>query len=274
MESCSLCTPQEIIDTRPNVLDQSKDIPLPYYREIVDFLPSESPKANYTKYHLFCLNKNISSFICEIDSAYEISFSAKENVNAMVIVMDIYKGGERVVLSDDIIKLIKSNINKYIELYPYCLVYDTSMSEFPKEWLDGVSSEIKCGMYKSGCIFLNLEGIANFSSKWDDTYEKIRKTLNCWYKEGVISLNKIKNPQNFILDWNLQPINNKLYKPVWEYNFTPDKVKFLLEYARGDNRFILYIGENNSIKNREGWIITTTNNYNEVKQIIDSILVN
>ncbi len=273
MASCSLCVSHDIIEPRNVQLDQAEEIYLPYYREITNYLPSPQSEANYTYYHLFCLRKNITPFICSIDKAYEVGFSSRETGDAMVMVMDIYKGGEKVILTDDILNFISSNINKFIDLYPYCLVYDISFESYPKDWLRAVLPEIECGRYQSGSIFCNFEGAADYNSRWDKSYEKINNVLCEWFKNGIISLEGVANKQDFIKKWNLVPISKRLYTPDWEFKFTRNGVDFLLNQIKGDNRLMLFIGKNDLIKTREGWLIKEVNNYKEVESIIISLLI-
>lgn len=273
MASCSLCVSHEPIEIQSNKLDQAVEVHLPYYREITNYIPYPQAKSNYTSYHLFCLKKNITPFICEIDSAYEVGFSSREIADAMVLVLDIYKGGEKIILSSDILDLIQSNLNKFIDLYPYCLVYDISFDQYPKEWLEKVLPEIKCGIFQSNSIFINLEGDAGYSRKWDETYSNIDIILSRWYKEGVISLNQISKKNNFIRDWRLVPVTDKLYKPDWDFDFTPDKVNFLLDQLKGNKRLMLFIGENDQIETQEGWLIKNVDNYSQVEEILNQILV-
>jgi len=180
MASCSLCIPHDTAETRNIELSQALEIRLPYYREIVDYLPSPSARSNYSPYHLFSLKKNITPFISSIDKTYDIGFSTRENGESMVVILDIYKGGERVILNKNILQLIQSNLNQYLDLYPNCLVYDSSYEEYPIEWLKKVLPRIDCGVYQSGAIFIDLDGAANYNTQWQMYYDKISNTLAKW----------------------------------------------------------------------------------------------
>jgi len=79
-------------------------------------------------------------------------------------------------------------------------------------------------------------------------------------------------PIYFFDRWRLKSMPNNLYKPEWEYNFSPDKVNFLLGQIKGEGRLMMYIGKNNFIETYEGWLIQIVNNYGEVEIIINDLL--
>ena len=191
--------------------------------------------------------------------------------------MDIYKGGDKVILNDDVLHLINKNLYRFIDLYPYCLVYDVSYNEYPERWLRSILPRLGLGMYKDGSIFVDLDGVGNFSSTWQAMYDNINNKLADYYNRGIISLDGIQNSEDLINRWNLISLNNGLYQPKWEYNFTPDKVSFIFDQVAKNNnrgRLMLYIGEDSDIDTHEGWLIKTVNSYKEVVDIIESIFSN
>lgn len=272
MTDCTLCVSHDVIETKSFVTEQAKDIILPYYREITNVLPSPVPRANYNSSHLYCLKKNIFPFINNIDPAYDINFSTKENGNSMVVTLDIYKGGDRVVLNDSIIHTIESNLHHYIDLYPYCLVYDVSYGEYPEQWLTSILPRLRVGIYRTGSIFIDIDSIPNYITEWEQTYNKINDMLSDYYKRGVIALDSVKD-KTFIDKWNLVPVLDGLYEPKWKYNFTNDKVNFLMNQPGGVGQMMLYIGENNNVHTYEGWLIKSIRDYKEASDTIDSIFV-
>lgn len=278
MASCTLCVNEDAILEHEFKVSQVVGIMLPYYREINNYLPSPVSRSNYTPYHLFCLKNNISPFINSIDNTYYIGFSTRENKNVMSATMDIYKGGSKVILNDDISRLINRHLYSFIDLYPYCLVYDISHDEYPEQWLKTILPKLECGMYKDGSIFVDFDGVANFSSRWQDIHDKINNTLKDYYNRGVISLDGVNNIDDFIDRWNLVKLRNGLYEPKWEYRFAVDNVSFLYGQMDGKNsnnaKAMLYIGEDSDIDTHEGWLIKTVDTYKEVVDIIESIFSN
>lgn len=277
MASCSLCVNESADDEHTFKVSQFVGITLPYYREIVNYLPSPISRSNYTPYHIFCLKNNISPFITSIDSAYYIGFSTRENKNVMSVTMDIYKGGDKVILKDEVLHLINKNLYKFIDLYPYCLVYDVSYNEYPERWLRNILPKLNIGMYKNGSIFVDLDGVSNFNTTWQNMYDKINETLAEYYNKGIISLDGISNGEDLITRWNLIRLNNGLYQPKWEYNFTPDKVSFIFDQASkntNSGRLMLYVGEDSVMHTYEGWLVQTVHSYKEVVDIIESIFSN
>lgn len=274
MTSCSLCVPHESVAAIDLEIKQGRDILLPYYREITDYIPSPVARSNYTPYHLFCLKKNITPFICNIDSAYEITFSTKENGNVMSVIMNIYKGGQKVILDSEVLHLILNHLDEYIDLYPYCLVYNSDLDDYDSDWINSIIPKLNCGIRRNKCIFVNLEGVEGFKSMWENTYDKIVRTIEDYYYRGVISLENRSNSYDFISKWNLKMLPNGLYEPVWNYCITPDKTGFLLKQIRGDHKWMIYVGEQTSIDTREGWLITSVDDYNQIAKIIEDILSN
>lgn len=264
MESCDSCVKSFHADLISESLTQEKNIYLPYYREIITVIPSPSPQANYTSYHLFCLEKNITPFIKSIDVMYDISFSTRQKKNVMLMAMDIYKGGEKITPSDDVIDAINVNLIRFTDLYPNCLLFDITLSSFPKDWLLNVLPVMEKYLYSNGSLFINLEGFPNHAGRWKELHLEVLKTLNKWYEEGVVSLKDANNPRKLISNWRLKPISRFLYKPEWRFRFTCEKSNFLIDRLAGNRNFTCYIGGQ--------WIVRTVDNYEDVEKIFDSIL--
>lgn len=262
---CSTCPSRFSVD----VLESGKDIFLPYYRDINSYLPSPVARSNYTPYHLFCLKKNIMPLIREINDKYDIAFPSKKHMDIMIITIQIYESGFPITPDNETYTLIRENLQSYIDLYPYCLLYRREYlgNKYNDVWLDDmlpyVSSDI--GMYNNGDIFVNLESVADHSGEWDRLYFRLENTLDRYYNDGVLY-----RPDKHLIDnWNLKRYKGDLYIANWSYRFTHDKIEFL--YSK-DKRIVLYIGPTDKIRVIDGWLTLTVESYGEVVDLIEHII--
>lgn len=253
-----------------NYLDESKEIILPYYREISNFLPSAVSRANYTPYHLFCLKKNIMGLIREINPKCDISFPTKKYDDSMIVTMQLYKAGEAINPDSIMYDLITDNLQSYIDMYPFCLVYRLSdvTKKYNAEWATNILPYIANKtevLYNGSEIFVNLEDVPNHHTKWQEMYNRITHLLSDYYRRGIV----YKPNFELIKKWHLKRIDNELYEAVWQYNFTYDKIEFLYS---NNKRMMIYLGENDKIKTKAGWLTIPISNYSQVVELMDSLL--
>lgn len=256
----------QFTDMKDVVVTPTHDIVLPYYREIVSKLPSPVPRGNYTPYHLFCLKKNIMPFIKSIDKNLSVDFSTVAQEDIMIVIMDIYKGGNTIVVKEDLHNIINRYLNKFIDLYPYCLLYNVKDSRYPREWLDMILPTLDMYEYRNNAIFVNLEDYRGFASEWDRMYFELIDKLKDLYHRGVVQI----SDEKLIQKWNLINLRQNLYFPNWKYCFTTDKTRFLLDLlsSKGRNKIILYTGSKYQEKT-EGWLVADVSSYQEVVNLLE-----
>lgn len=219
----------------------------PYYRyyQVVEGDSEYLPRKNYSSYHLFCLKKNISPYIYSLNKDYSVNLVLRKDGDREYITVEILNGSENVSLSEKLKEFIQKAIDKSIERYPKCFIYDFNLIKGRrKNWSIEVFKfdENKYEMIRGKLYCLNLYLHINHSDVWDRKFSKIENFLNDSYQKGVIYLSDsfLEENRDFLYRWSLSSLSNDLYCPEWETNIVKDKAMFLRDRKKGIKKFVYF----------------------------------
>jgi len=247
----------DLVCSEPDEIIQIEELMTPFYREIARELPGPIPHYNYSSYHLFCLRKNLLPYLKKLNKNYSVNLSSKKNGYIMSIVAEIYEGDKYINLKGKELEYVKKAIQKVIQMYPMCLLYDFSdlkydykyRGKYHKQWATDLISDIFSNKsekykFKRGRIYTSLIDYPNHEEVWENKNLKIYNLIEEAFEKGAIYLSPKK--QDFTKEWNMllyyKGIN--LYYPNWNINIVEDKVSFLYDKMNSVWRFIYYDGRN------------------------------
>ena len=133
-----------IICSKLSEIIRINELITPYYREMPEKI-GDPVHRNYSSYHIFCLKKNIMPFVKFLNKSYSVNLSSKVNADQMVMVIEVYEGSKYIKLENETYEYLKMAMDKALELYPKCLIYDFEYSysdEQHKIWAAELLREI------------------------------------------------------------------------------------------------------------------------------------
>lgn len=224
----------------------------------------EGPIANYDPYKLLCLKTRLLSILSERIGkgvSYSIYVDAEED-NLVHINLRLLKGGDPIQINDQDMEYLQQQVDIITSIHPdHCILFNiinlptNNGYIIPASWLLIMLPYINITdsfytYYENGNIYANLREFADFSKIYDTLQLELFNTFNEMFKQGYVV-----DPPEFIIEkWQLEQVNDKLYRPTW---YDPRLLLnnnllsgFLLD--RYENNYDLYVP---LMHNQNNWVV-------------------
>ena len=224
----------------------------PYYRTLAPTNKlgcDDEPDFNYGPYDIFCMESRLYPIVSSLfNDDVDLVFKTINGNNRMDLVVT--------VPSVDNIEFLQDQLDKIITTDPgYCLIdqnelYLSSSRKYPRDWFNLMLSYVPVPTeynpyVRSNGIYISFNPLSDFNTAYNDVCTDILKTLDRYYKEGVVF-----GAADISVPWKLERLDMdevvpKLYKPLWsDKRFAPHIVEFLMGKIQNDPYIYIDVSDN------------------------------
>jgi len=224
----------------------------------------DGPLANYDPYLLRCLKTRLLPILnSRIDRGVSYSiYVDKSEDNLIHLYLKLLKGGKPISVNDQDHEYLQQQVDIITSINPDdCILFncvDLPTNDgyiISRSWLMIMLPYINITnsfytYHKDGNIYANLREFEEFSQVYDTLQLELFNTFEQMFSQGYV----VDPPEFIINNWQLEQINDKLYRPMW---YEPRLLLnnnmlsgFLLD--RYENNYDLYVP---LLHNQNNWVV-------------------